>query len=62
MTQLPFKNINEITFGSAAINLKPKPGSLVLFPSFLEHQFAMDLGIESFRFIHFNLQAIRKIK
>jgi uncharacterized protein (TIGR02466 family) len=62
MTQLPFKNINEITFGSAAINLKPKPGSLVLFPSFLEHEFAMDLGIESFRFIHFNLQAIRKIK
>lgn len=62
MTQLPLKNINEITFGSAAVNFKPKPGSLVLFPSFLEHQFAMDLGIESFRFIHFNLQAIRKIK
>jgi hypothetical protein len=52
----------KLTFGSAAVNFKPKPGSLVLFPSFLEHQFAMDLGIESFRFIHFNLQAIRKIK
>jgi uncharacterized protein (TIGR02466 family) len=60
MTQLPLKNESEITFGSEYINQKPKPGTLILFPSFLEHRFVLDYGIESFRFIHFNLQAVRK--
>jgi uncharacterized protein (TIGR02466 family) len=61
MSQLPLKNIQEITSGSLMINYKPKPGTLILFPAFLEHQFAVDSGIEPFRFIHFNLQAVRKI-
>ena len=60
MTQLPLKNLNEINFGSSIINFKPKPGSLVLFPSFLEHQYSIDYGIEPFRFINFNLKAIKK--
>ena len=61
VTQLPLKNESEITFGSQFINYKPQPGTLILFPAFLEHQFSVDLGIEPFRFIHFNLQAIRKM-
>ena len=61
MTQLPFKNESEVTFGSQLIHYKPKPGTLILFPSFLEHQFVVDHGIEPFRFIHFNLQAVRKM-
>ena len=61
MTQLPIKNYSEVTFGSQFINYKPQPGSLILFPSFLEHQFTVDYGIEPFRFIHFNLQAFRKM-
>lgn len=61
VTQLPLKKESEITFGSQFISQKPVPGTLILFPSFLEHQFVMDLGIEPFRFIHFNLQAVRKI-
>ena len=61
MSQLPLKNDAELTFASQMINYKPQPGSLILFPAFLEHQFSIDYGIESFRFIHFNLQAIRKI-
>jgi hypothetical protein len=59
-TQLPLKNIHEITFGSQHINFIPKPGTLVLFPSFLQHQFTIDFGIDTFRFIHFNLQAVKK--
>jgi len=61
VTQLPLKNESEITFGTQSINYKPQPGTLILFPSFLEHQFTVDLGIEPFRFIHFNLQAVRKM-
>ena len=29
-------------------------------PAYLEHEFSVDLGIDPFRFIHFNLQAVRK--
>jgi uncharacterized protein (TIGR02466 family) len=61
MTQLPLKNESEVTFGSQFINYKPVPGTLILFPAFLEHQFVVDHGIEPFRFIHFNLQAVRKM-
>ena len=61
MSQLPLKNENEITFGSDKIHLYPTPGTLVFFPAYLEHQFTVDYGIEPFRFIHFNLQAVRKI-
>ena len=61
VTQLPLKNDSEIVFGSQFINYKPQPGTLILFPAFLEHQFVMDFGIEPFRFIHFNLQAVRKM-
>ena len=61
VTQLPLKNESEIVFGSQFINYKPQPGTLILFPAFLEHQFVIDYGIEPFRFIHFNLQAVRKM-
>jgi hypothetical protein len=60
MSQLPLKNENEITYGSYKIHLKPTPGTLVFFPAYLEHEFTVDYGIEPFRFIHFNLQAVRK--
>jgi len=61
VTQLPLKKESDMTFGTQLINYKPQPGALILFPAFLEHQFVMDLGIEPFRFIHFNLQAVRKM-
>ena len=58
MMQLPEKNKNDITFINDLINYKPKPGTLILFPAFLEHSFIPDVGIDPFRFIHFNIQAI----
>ena len=60
ITQLPLKNANEISLGSEVIHTKPKPGTFVIFPAFLKHQFALDFGIEPFRFIHFNVQAVLK--
>ena len=35
-------------------------GTFMFFNSYLEHEFSVDHGLEPFRFIHFNLQAIPK--
>jgi len=61
MTQLPLKNEKEITLGTGKIHIKPKPGTMIFFPSYMEHQYVVDDGVEPFRFIHFNLQAVRKM-
>jgi uncharacterized protein (TIGR02466 family) len=58
-SQLPEKNSNEITSGSSLINVSPQPGTFIMFPSFIQHGFTVDSGVEPFRFIHFNLQAVR---
>ena len=52
--------LKEIMNGEELVHFKPKPGLLVLFPGYLQHEFAVDNGKEPFRFIHFNLQAIQK--
>jgi len=59
MTKLAQKNIENATYMSERIYFKPKPGTLMFFPAYLEHQFKVDDGIDDFRFIHFNLQAVR---
>ncbi len=59
MSDLPQKKEENITFSSSKVNIRPKPGTLILFPAFLEHEFLIDLGIDPFRFIHFNLQAVQ---
>ena len=61
MTQLPLKNETEITLGTHQIHYKPKPGTMIFFPAYMEHQYVVDDGVEPFRFIHFNLQAVRKM-
>jgi uncharacterized protein (TIGR02466 family) len=60
MIQLPEKNKDDITEASEKIIFKPKPGTFVFFNSYLGHEFEVDHGIEPFRFIHFNLQAVPK--
>ena len=59
MTKLPQKDGNKISPMSDQIHFVPKPGMLVFFPSYVPHEFAVDGGIDDFRFIHFNLQAVR---
>jgi len=60
VSQLPEKNPFDTTFASNGIKFDVKPGSLIIFPSFLEHSFPVDYGLDPFRFIHFNIQGIRK--
>ena len=59
MTKLHKRDEENITPMSDTIYLKPVPGDLIFFPSFLSHEFHVDDGVEPFRFIHFNLQAVR---
>jgi uncharacterized protein (TIGR02466 family) len=60
MIKLKMKNNSEINYGSEKIHFFTKPGDLIIFPSYLDHEFSIDYVIEPFRFIHFNLQAVEK--
>ena len=60
-TKLQIKSFDKIYHGTELIHFKPpKPGTLIIFPGYLEHEFAVDFGIEPFRFIHWNIQAVPK--
>jgi hypothetical protein len=59
-TKLKLKNGNGIFHGTELIHFKVKPGTLIIFPGYLEHEFAVDHGVEPFRFIHWNIQAVPK--
>ena len=60
MIQLKEKDMKQITEASELINFNVKPGIFIFFPSYAEHGFVVDKGIDPFRFIHFNLQAVPK--
>ena len=59
MTKLSQKDGTKVTPMIDKIHIKPKPGMLVFFPGYVPHEFAVDNGVDDFRFIHFNLQAVR---
>ena len=60
MNLLPELDKTKITYASSAVHYKVQPGRIIFFPSYMPHQYIVDLGIEPFRFIHFNCQAIPK--
>jgi len=60
MNLLPELDKTKVTYASSAIHYKCKPGRIIFFPSYMPHQYIVDMGIEPFRFIHFNCQAIPK--
>ena len=59
MTGLKQKNKTKITYANDQIHYTPQPGSLIFFNSYMPHQYTMHDGYEDFRFIHFNIQAVR---
>ena len=59
-TKLKMKDKKGVLPGSELIHFNPKPGTLIIFPGYLEHEFSVDFGIEPFRFIHWNIQAVPK--
>jgi uncharacterized protein (TIGR02466 family) len=58
---LPEKDMEKIDDSSSKIYYLPKPGDLYFFNSYLTHEYSFDFGVEPFRFIHFNIQAIPRI-
>jgi uncharacterized protein (TIGR02466 family) len=59
-TKLKMKPGNGIFHGTELVHFKPKPGTLIIFPGYMEHEYAVDYGVEPFRFIHWNIQAVPK--
>ena len=60
-TKLKMKpQISSILNGHDLVHFKPVPGELIIFPGYLEHEFSVDHGVEPFRFIHWNIQAVPK--
>jgi len=60
MNLLPEKDKTKVTYASSQIQYKAKPGRIMFFPSYMPHQYMVDVGYEPFRFIHWNCQAIPK--
>ena len=59
-TKLKMKDQKGIWPGTELVNFRPKPGTLIIFPGYLEHEYAVDHGKAPFRFIHWNITAIPK--
>ena len=60
MNLLPELDKSKVTYASSAINYQVKPGRMIFFPSYMPHQYIVDMGYDPFRFIHWNCQAIPK--
>jgi len=57
MLNLPIKDHSKLCPAMERQIIKVKRGTLLMFNSWLPHQFSVDDGIDPFRFIHFNIQA-----
>ena len=58
--KLKEKDPEKISNANDIVNYSICPGSLLLFPAYMSHAYAVDHGIEPFRFIHWNIQAVPK--
>ena len=59
-TKLKLKAGSNIDYADDKMHYRPTPGDLVIFPGYLEHEFVVDHGLDPFRFIHFNIEAVSK--
>ena len=60
MNLLPEKDKTKITYASTQVHYQVQPGRIIFFPSYMPHQYIVDMGYDPFRFIHWNCQAIPK--
>lgn len=58
MTKLEYKDEKIITHATDLVKVKTKPGDFLFFNSYLPHHFAIDLALEPYTFIHFNVEAV----
>ena len=61
MLNLPIKDPSKLCYAMERQSLKVFPGTLLMFNSYLPHEFKVDNGIDAFRFIHFNIKASPKV-
>ena len=40
------------------VHYKPKPGTMIIFPGYVPHEFVVDAAIEPFRFVHWNIKVV----
>ena len=59
-TAVIMKNQKGMWPGTELVNFRPRPGTLIIFPGYMEHEYAVDHGKAPFRFIHWNITAIPK--
>ena len=59
MTGLKPKERGKLSYANDQVHYIPKPGTLIFFNSYMPHQYTVHDGYEDFRFIHFNIQAVR---
>jgi uncharacterized protein (TIGR02466 family) len=55
ITNLPEKNMADVTHASTMINFEPKEGQLMFTNSWLPHSFTKNVSKKPIRFIHFNV-------
>ena len=60
MNLLPEKDKTKVTYASTQVHYQIQPGRIIFFPSYMPHQYIVDMGYDPFRFIHWNCQAIPK--
>lgn len=58
--KLKEKDPNKVTNANDLIHYNVKPGTLMIFPAYMSHAYMVDLGLEPFRFLHFNMRAVEK--
>ena len=61
MTKLPEKDMSKISYANPAVHYNVKPGTIVIIPGYTPHQYPVDLGLEPFRFVHWNIQAVSSV-
>jgi len=60
-TKLVLKpEIKEVVDGTDTVHYKPQPGTLIIFPSYLKHEFSVSYNKENIKFISWHIQAIPK--
>jgi uncharacterized protein (TIGR02466 family) len=60
MCRLEERKPLEVTDSSPFIHCNVEPGSIIIFPGYLPHEFSVDSGKDRFRFIHWNFQFLPK--
>ena len=60
MIDLPEKDRTKHTEAGNQFSCKVQPGSMIFFPSYLPHLYPVDEGVDPFRFLHWNVQAMPK--